>query len=198
MARKPDPGARDRILDAAARLFDTHGVHAVGLQQIIDECVCGKNLLYREFASKDELVVAYLQRCLLDWAAIVEKATASAPDDPAGQLVAVVRTVAERVSAPGFRGCPVRSAYAEFPDADHPAHQLAVEHYTAMAAQIHDIARRTEARDPRQLAERIMVVIGGLNTNGPVLGAPATQAAVALAEEIVATATSPPAAGGST
>src|ERR1041384_3333572 len=86
MARNPDPGTRDRILDVATRLFAKHGVHAVGLQQIIDESGCGKNPLYREFGNKDELVVAFLERCREDWSAIVDEAADTT--DPAQRLIA--------------------------------------------------------------------------------------------------------------
>jgi AcrR family transcriptional regulator len=173
MARRPDPQARQRILDTATRLFDTYGVHAVGLQQIIDETGCGKNLLYREFATKDDLVVAYLQRCRDTWSSIITEATAPLPDDPAGQLVAIVRTTVRHATAPGYRGCPVHNTHAEFPDARHPAHPVAVEH-------------------PKTLADRLALIIDGANTNAAALGSQGSAVvAVAFAQEVVAAALDP-------
>src|SRR5437762_6094406 len=155
MARKPAPDARERILAAASRLFDARGVHAVGLQQIIDDLGCGKNFLYREFPTKDDLVVAYLRRCRQDWESIVEQASRPHAHDPASQLVAIVNAVAEQASRPGFRGCPVHNTNAEFPEQRHPAHRVAAEHFHAVRALLLDLAKRAGARDPRTLADRI-------------------------------------------
>lgn len=186
MARKPDPAARDRILDIASRLFDERGVRAVGLQQIIDECGCGKNLLYREFGSKDELVAAYLDRCRQDWTTILEEGIAAAPGDPAGQLVAIVSVAARQATAPGFRGCSLRNTYAEFPEADHPAHQVAVRHYADRRTQLRELAQRTGAPEPLALADKILLILDGLSANGAVLGEHGSaQVAVAFADEVV-------------
>jgi AcrR family transcriptional regulator len=190
MARPPAPGTRDRILDSAGRLFRQHGAPAVGTQQIIEVCGCGKNLLYREFASKDELVAAYLERCQTEWAALMKDATRSYAGDPAQQLVALVRAAAGQVADPNFQGCPFRTAHAQFPDPEHPANQVATRHLQGLRSQLRALARRAEASDPHALADRLMLIIDGLYTNGSILGRRgAAPAAVAFAETVVRDAT---------
>jgi AcrR family transcriptional regulator len=191
MARKPDPAARDRILTAASHLFIERGVHAVGLQEIIDGCGHGKNLLYREFGSKDELVVAYLEQCSDESQATLDQVIGPMSGDAASQLVAIVAAVAERATEPGFRGCALRNAYSEFPDPAHPAHQIVKAHYAARRARLQELAKRAQADDPETLADRIELIIDGVHANGAVLGRDgATPAAVTLAQEIVKAATS--------
>lgn len=192
MPRKPAPDTRDRILDTASSLFYDHGVRAVGQQQVIDACGCGKNLLYREFPSKDELVVAYLERAREDWACTSGLASRELAGDPAGQLVAAVRTAADRVASPAYRGCPFLNAHAEFPDPDHPAHRIAVEHRAEVRARLRGLAEEAGAPEPAMLADRILLIVDGVYANGAVLGADgSSSAAVAFAEEVVRAAIPP-------
>jgi AcrR family transcriptional regulator len=192
MARKPAPDTRERILESAGRLFRAHGVRAVGMQQIIDECGCGKNLLYREFASKDELVAAFLQRCQQEWTALMDDATQPHAGDAAGELVALVRAAVEQVAAPDFRSCPFRATLAEFPDADHPAHRVAVEHAENLRSRLRGLTGDAGAADPHALADQLMLVIDGVYINGAMLGPRgAATAAVGLAKDLIARATSP-------
>lgn len=186
MARQPAPGTRDRILETASRLFHEHGVHAVGMQQIIDECGCGKNLLYREFASKDDLIVTWLQRCRREWEGAIDGAIDLARGDPAGELVAVVRGVAGQIVDPAYRGCPFLNTHAAFRDPDHPAHQVSVEHFDKLRRQLRGMARRTGVADPRGLAERILLIIYGLYATGAARPRKHTgPEAIALAEQTV-------------
>lgn len=190
MARKPAPGTRDRILDTAARLFYDQGVHAVGVQQVIEELGCGKNLLYREFTSKDDLVVAYLERCRADWANTVEAVIAPFDGDPAAQLIAIVRSAAEKVVAPEYRGCPFQNVNAEFPDPDHPVNRASVAHRSDVRATLQELAERAGARNPGTLADRLLLIMDGISANGAIFGSQAgVETAVSFAEEVVRAAT---------
>jgi AcrR family transcriptional regulator len=192
MARSPAPGTRDRILDTATRLFQEQGVRAVGLQQIIDECGCGKSLLYREFASKDALVVAYLEHAQAEWSEIIDEALRPHAGDPAAQLVALVQAVADQVAATDYAGCPFRTTHAHFPDPDHPAHRVAVRHVRDLRARLRRLARLARARNPEALGDRLLLIIDGLYVNGSMLGdRTAGATAVALAEELVRDASAP-------
>src|SRR3954462_6656246 len=90
VARRPAPGTRERILKVASELFSRHGVRAVGLQQVVDETGLGKSLLYREFASKDDLVVAWLHEMRAVWWEQTGKVIDRYPGDPARQLLGIV------------------------------------------------------------------------------------------------------------
>jgi hypothetical protein len=93
---------------------------------------------------------------------------------------------------PEFRGCSLRNTHAEFPDPEHPAHQVAVEFVRELRARLRTLAKRAGAPDPRTLADRILLILDGLLVNGAVLGnRGAARAAVSFAEEAVRNALEP-------
>jgi len=185
MARTPAPDTRERILDSADRLFYENGVHAVGLQQIIDDCGCGKNLLYREFTSKDDLVGAYLDGRHQHWRAIVEERLAPLSSDPAQQILAIVHIVSEQVSSPEYRGCPFLKCHAEHADGRHPGRRVPVEHIQELSDELFTLAKRAQLRRPRVVADRIMLIVEGLYATGAVLGDAFVRSASDLAQEVV-------------
>ena len=59
--------ARERILDTAYELFSTRGIRAVGTEEVLAKAGVAKSTLYRHFPSKEELVLAFLQRREQRW-----------------------------------------------------------------------------------------------------------------------------------
>ena len=54
--------AAERVFDVASNLFRQHSIRAVGVETIVKTAGVAKISLYRSFASKDELILAYLTR----------------------------------------------------------------------------------------------------------------------------------------
>src|SRR5918992_1081276 len=54
--------ARERILDAATRLFSEEGINATSVDRVIDEADVAPMTVYRHFGGKEELVTATLER----------------------------------------------------------------------------------------------------------------------------------------
>src|SRR5215471_9661643 len=82
--------ARERLAAVAADLFYRKGIHAVGVEEIVKEAGVAKISLYRNFASKDDVVVAYLEdrsrKFLREW----DKSFDRYRDDPSAQLRAIM------------------------------------------------------------------------------------------------------------
>ena len=157
----PVPDVRNRILDTASSLFYERGVRAVGVDLVVLEAAVAKTSLYRYFPTKDDLIVAFLEREDLEfWAQWVSVAEQH-PNDPAGELDAHMRWIGERLARSNYRGCPQINVAAEFAEQDHPARQVSKRHMQALRSRLQDIATRLDVRRPNQLAAQLAVLVNG-------------------------------------
>src|SRR5882762_7398109 len=143
-----EKSARQRILETATDLFYREGIRAVGIDTIIARSGVAKMSLYRNFASKDDLVVAFLEyRDGIYWQ-WWDHVMAGHPDDAARQISDLFASLTRRVSSPHYRGCPFINTSTEFPDPDHPARAVCRANKRELRRRLLDLARRAGARDP--------------------------------------------------
>lgn len=144
--------ARSRLLGTAVRIFYSEGIHSVGIDRIIEEAQVTRATLYRHFAGKEDLVLAYLDQADQGIRAQISAATESSPSAD-GKVRAVGRSIAEGIRSTGFRGCAFLNAVAEYPDPAHPIHQAVLAHrqwfldtVTDLLAQIGDTPAEAAGR----------------------------------------------------
>ncbi|RBP16764.1 TetR family transcriptional regulator [Roseiarcus fermentans] len=153
--------ARDRVFDVASDLFYRKGVHAVGVDEIVKEAGVAKISLYRSFASKDALVVAYLEQRGRTFLHHWDETFAQYHDNPRAQLQAIMTYIAERTTEAGYRGCPFINFCAEFPDASHPGRRIARAAKEAMFERFLHISEALPAPQPRDLANALLLLVEG-------------------------------------
>ncbi|MBI2772541.1 MAG: TetR/AcrR family transcriptional regulator [Burkholderiales bacterium] len=105
--------ARERILVTAHDLFYRDGIRATGVDRLIAESGVAKLTFYRHFASKDELVRAFLDYRHERWMAWFVDALGRHGARPGGGLAPVLAAMGEWFRDPAFRGCAFINAVAE-------------------------------------------------------------------------------------
>ncbi|MBZ0279230.1 MAG: TetR/AcrR family transcriptional regulator [Anaerolineae bacterium] len=155
------PSARQIILETAADLFFREGFRAVGVDTIIKQADIAKMTLYRHFPSKDDLIVAYLQDTNDKFWAWFNEATAQTEDQPVAQLIAFFKALEKLVTTPHCYGCPFLNAVVDFPDKNHPGHQVALEHKQAVRSRFRELAYHSGAQTPDILADQLLLLMDG-------------------------------------
>jgi AcrR family transcriptional regulator len=158
---EPAAEVRSRILDTASRLFYERGVRAVGVDLVVLEAAVAKTSLYRYFPTKDDLIVAFLEREDVEFWAQWDSVAAQFADDPAGELDAHMRWIGERLARSNYRGCPQINVAAEFAEHDHPAREVSRRHMQALRSRLQDIAQRLRVPRPKPLAAQLAVLVNG-------------------------------------
>ena len=121
VAQAPRRGrVRQQLLEAAGRRFYADGLAATGIDTITAEAGVAKMSLYNNFASKADLVRAYLDARHEEWLALYRRRLEHARDPREGVL-AVFDAYADHAAFSyerGFRGCGLLNAAAELPAGD--------------------------------------------------------------------------------
>jgi AcrR family transcriptional regulator len=121
--RNSEHSPKERLLEAADRLFYQEGVRAVGIDRVLAEADVAKASLYQHFGGKDTLVAAYVERRVCDARAQIEAFAESVPVSE--RAVRFFDWVVEWAESPTFRGCPVQHVVSELSDHRHPARIVA-------------------------------------------------------------------------
>jgi AcrR family transcriptional regulator len=175
--------AKERLLQAADELFYSEGIHTVGIDRVIAHAGVAKGSMYYSFAGKDELVHDYLTQRHGRWA---ERVTTGieAHADPRERILAVYDALGTLFAQPDYRGCAFMNATAEAtPDS---VEALAG---TAFRSWVHtlflDLATDTDAQDPKQLADTLVLLYDGAVATAQMDKAPEAARTARRAAELI-------------
>jgi AcrR family transcriptional regulator len=154
-------GPRERILETAYELFSRRGVRDVGADEVIESAGVAKATLYRHFASKDELVIAFLEqreeRWTLGWVEAEARRRGSTPEE---QLLAIFDAFGEWFQRDDFEACSFINVLLEM-GSRHPTGRACVQHLENIRSVVAGLAAEAGLRDPETFARSWHILMKG-------------------------------------
>jgi AcrR family transcriptional regulator len=147
----PRPNPRRRILDASAELFHRDGVRGTGVDAIIARARVAKGTFYANFASKDDLVLAWRESPRARWLDGVRAEVEARAATPAERLTLIFDVLGEWLAEDEFRGVQMESSLAEI--------QEEIETY------FHSAATDAELVDADRIAAQLALLFMGTITS---------------------------------
>jgi AcrR family transcriptional regulator len=155
-------GARERILSAAYDLFARRGIRAVGIDAVINYAGVAKMTFYHHFPSKEDLVLAFLDRreevWTRGWLQTEIMSRASAPED---RLVAIFDVLGEWFQRKDYENCSFIRTLLEVPEAGHPLNTAARIRMANVRGWVADLAGDAAIPDPEDFARKWLLLMRG-------------------------------------
>ena len=155
-------GARERILAASYDLFSRQGVQAVGIDAIITRSGVARQTLYRHFDSKQDLVLAFLERREELWtkgwlqADVTRRAM-----DPAERLLTIFDVFDGWFRQSDFEGCSFINVMLEAADPADPIHRAGTAYLAGIRNFIESLAREAGIADAEAFARKWHILMKG-------------------------------------
>ena len=176
--RRAAAETREHVLTVAGELFYRDGIRATGVDTVAARAGVAPPTLYRLFATKDDLVAAYVERCSASYKDKLETVSAASAGTARERIRNVFAAFTHDAATEACRGCPFLLVLAEYPDPASPAHVQAVAHKTwvrtLLRRLVGELAKECELDDPARLTAQLTLVAEGiygatqaLGTHGP-------------------------------
>jgi AcrR family transcriptional regulator len=152
----------ERISRAAYELFSARGVREVGVDTVVAHAGTAKMTLYRNFPSKDDLILDFLARRERLWTEQwLEHESRHRAREPQDQLLAIFDLFGEWFSRPDFEGCVFLTTMMETNDHDNVVFRASVEHLARIRSYLHELAEQSGVPDPVLVARQWHILMKG-------------------------------------
>jgi TetR/AcrR family transcriptional regulator, transcriptional repressor for nem operon len=158
---------RSQIVDTAARLIYEQGYAATGVSQILAASGTGSSSLYHHFRSKEDLLVAVLDRYLERLDEEIVGPSRAATADPIERVFRILGFYRTLLEATGCRlGCPIGNLAGEVSDTHPRVRDKLVELFAAWRRAVERCLREAAPRlrpdvDPGEVAVFVLAVMEG-------------------------------------
>ncbi|UEL28843.1 TetR/AcrR family transcriptional regulator [Pseudarthrobacter sp. L1SW] len=151
----------DRIMAVAYELFSRRGVRDVGVNELIERSGVAKATFYRQFPSKDSLVLAFLERRDRQWTvdAIVSEARRRG-STPADQLLAIFDVFGDWFLREDFEACSFINVLLEMGPA-HPLGQASIDYLAKIRGHVQALAEEAGLQRPEEFARSWHILMKG-------------------------------------
>lgn len=153
---------RERILQAAETLFYQEGITRVTVDAIAEKAESTKMTLYRHFASKEALVLAWITLLTEDYNQQWEGLAENLAKKPVAQIMGFAHYLRDNLAGTLQRGCPFTNTLAETTGQFPEIRELIFAHKNKQFQRLVMLCTEAGVADPQAQAKEITLILEGL------------------------------------
>jgi len=154
---------QEKILDTAAQLFYEKGLQAVGVDEIVLQAGIAKMTLYKYFLSKDQLILAVVERSEEKWWNWFTSELSQRSKLPKKQLLTIFDLLVSSFQETNYKGEPFINARIRVLDTMYPIFLVSEKFINQLKEFILDKVKQANIAGPNQVTEQFILLIVGAN-----------------------------------
>lgn len=156
-----DLSRREHLINTSLNLFNQSGYHGVGIDLILKEAKVSKKTMYKYFRSKQELIVAVLEKQDSELRSQLMNDVDDSGIDALTHLEKVFDVFSILMKDNNFYGCMFVSAVSEYPEAISPIRDISQQFKASLHDYILDLCKKSKLNTPILVAAELSMLIDG-------------------------------------